>query len=234
MDEFHLSIAAMAANSDFGKSELIGHYHNKALFYVNERKKMVAGITPLAKCKEWIVNYISSLPVGALVNISQTEIKELTRKILNEIDLEITKTPFSWTGHPGFSRSANNSIASLLKLMESFFDPNLGLQEGKIELEQWQKETLKKKLSNSEKIILSGAGAISRYSLAFWFLNGVSTENPAPSNLRSRKCKKDVEIPVAAKDVLGAIMGGLIGFGFGGPGGAVVGTLAGGTTASAT
>lgn len=234
MDKFILQIAAMAAKSNFSKTEFMGHYHNEALFYVTDLRKNTNGTISPLKCKEWIIKYMASLPIGTFGNLNKLEVKNLTEKILNTINLDSTKNPFLWENNPGFGKNANKCITALLKILESFFDTKMTPQSGKLKLEKWQQSSLKNKLTNSEKIILSGAGAVSRYSLAFWLINGVDSDfSGITIEKKPKKCKKEVEIPTSARDVMGAIMGGLIGFGLGGPSGAIVGVVAGGTLASA-
>jgi hypothetical protein len=233
MDTFNLEIAAMAAKSNFKKTELMGEYHNECLFYVIEKQKNSAKPIDNLIIQKWVIQYLSNLPIGAFDNLTQLEVKNLSTKILNEINLETVNTPFDWKNNSKLSIEANKSIIELFQLMESFLNSSMTPKKGKLLLENWQKLTLKKKLTKNEKILIAGAGAVSRYSLAFWLLNGPNNKTPI-SNMRRASCEKKVEIPVAARDVMGAIMGGLIGFGFAGPSGAIVGVVAGGTLASAT
>jgi len=94
-------------------------------------------------------------------------------------------------------------------------------EKAKAELEQWQDKLKRKTLSPRERIILGSAGSIARYSLAYWLLNEPSPNLPPEAQFKIR-------IGRVAADIAGGAMGALIGFGFGGPGGAVVGGMAGG------
>ncbi|HEV7241895.1 MAG TPA: hypothetical protein VGQ36_21875 [Thermoanaerobaculia bacterium] len=227
MNRLTLSIAALAAKSDFGETELVGYYHNEGLYYVMSRietSKEADG----SRIKELIVEFCTTIPNGTFGKVSKKEHTELARKVLGQINLDEISDSFVWKSHSALSRPANQSMSTLLKLLENFIDPDMTPEKGKAQLELWQKKSAKT-LTPKEQTVIGGAGSIARYSLAYWLLNDPATNAPAAART---KCRDKVHIGFAARDILGGAMGGLIGFGFGGPTGAVVGAMAGGQLAS--
>jgi|SRR6185437_9031039 len=225
MNRLTLSIAALAAKSDFGKTELVGYYHNEGLYYVlshikGSRKANVSQI------KHLIIEFFTTLPAGTFGKLSKREQKNLAKQVLEQINLDAISGSFVWKSHPELSRAANQSVSALLKLVESFIEPDMNPAKGKAQLERWQKNLERKTLSSKERTLLGSVGSIARYSLAYWLLNEVSPNSPPEAQFKIR-------IGRVAADIMGGAMGGLIGFGFGGPGGAVVGGMAGGHLASA-
>jgi hypothetical protein len=223
-------MAALAARSDFGKTELVGHYHNEGLYYVLrniDRSKK----TDISRIKKLIIQFVAALPANTFGKASKAEQKKLATVVLDRINLDETRKSFVWKSHPDFSPAANQSASALLQLVERLIDPTMTAVKAKAQLEQWQRTLARKSLTPGERTILGAAGSVARYSLAYWLLDDPSPD--PPTDPRARKCKDRDRIPFAAADILGAVMGGLIGFGLGGPTGALVGGMAGGQLASA-
>jgi len=231
MNRLTLSMAALAARSDFGKTELVGHYHNEGLYYV--LRNIEGSKKPdISRIKKLIIQFVTALPANTFGKASKAEQKKLAQAVLAKVNLDEMPDPFAWKSHPDFSRAANQSASALLALVKKFIDPEMTASNAKAQLERWQRTVARKGFTARDRTILGAAGAVARYSLAYWLLTDPSPDMPTDPKAR-KLCKERERLPFAAADILGAIMGGLIGFGLGGPTGALVGGMAGGQLASA-
>lgn len=229
MNRLTLGIAALAAKSDFGKAEIIGHYHNEGLYYIHSHIDQ-SRKADVSQVKRLIIEFFETIPAGTLGNRAKHKQRDLAEMVLEQINLDDISRSFVWKAHPDLTPATNRSVSALLKLLEGFIDPDMTPAKAKAQIEQWQRTLERKTLASQERIILGGAGSVARYSLAYWLLKD---PRPDPSPGTARKCRDKVEIGAGARDIMGAVMGGLIGGGLGGPSGAVVGVLVGGQLASA-
>jgi hypothetical protein len=216
MNRMTLGVVALAAKSDFGKTEMVGDLHNQALEYVLTRMDRSRN-ADRSQVKGLVIEFIKRLPDGTFGKLSSKECAKLAEKILEKADLDGIADRFVWKPRPELSLSANRSISTLLKLIKSFIGTEITPENGKALLEDWQKKLKGKTLTSSDEVILGGTGSIARYSIAYWLISEVPASNECP----------------AAADVFGGVVGGILGYGLGGPGVAIIGAVALGAVCSA-
>lgn len=218
MNPKQLEIANLAAEHDFGKTELIGYYHNEVINFIvqklpgSSRKTSVKQIVGLGE------KYFLSLPENTFGKIPRKKYEAIVREA-KEANYDSKNVSFTWKKNPALSEKANQKLAELFKLLRLIQKDRLSVKEIKQGFINWQNKI--GKLSETEFVILSAAGTIARYSAAYWEIKEPVTP---PGSVSARKrCWRVVAIVCA--DIGFGIAGGIAGAVAGGPVGAAVGAV---------
>lgn len=226
METRQLEIVNLAAESDFGKTELAGHYHNEVVNFIVEklpagsRKNSVEQITRLAE------KYFLSLPEKTFGKISRKDYEAIIRES-TEADCDPKNVSLVWKNNSALTGKANKKLTELFNLLRSVQRSNLSAKEIKQALTGWQSKI--GKLSETEFVILSAAGSVARYSAAYWVTAEPVTN---PGSIAGKRTCKHIMQTIAA-DIGFAVLGALNGAAVAGPVGAVVGAITFGGRASA-
>ncbi len=216
MNPEQLEIANLAAEYDFGKTELVGYYHNEVINFIVQK---LPGRSPKMSVKKIVAlgeKYFLSLPENAFGKIPRKKYEAIVQEA-KEANYDPKNVSFTWKKNPALSEKANQKLAELFKQLRLIQKGRLSVKEIKQALVSWQNKI--GKLSETEFVILSGAGSIARHSAAYWEIKEPVTP-PGPISARKR-CLRVVAIVCA--DIGFGIAGGIAGAVAGGPVGAAVG-----------
>jgi hypothetical protein len=226
MDPRQLEIANLAAEYNFGKTELVGYYHNEAVNYIvqklpgGSRKNSSGQITRLGE------KYFLSLSEKTFGKISRKNYEAIIRES-TEANCDPKNVSLVWKNNSALSEKANKKMAKLFNLLRSVLKRQLSVKEIKEALVGWQKAI--GKLSETEFVVLSAAGSVARHSAAYWVMNEPVTN---PGSIAGKRTCKHIMQTICA-DILFAVVGAISGAAAGGPVGAVVGAVTFGGRGSA-
>lgn len=226
MNPRQLEIANLAAEHDFGKTELAGYYHNEAINFMAQKLRGGSSKVSLKQIIALGEKYFLSLPENTFGKITRKNYEAIIREA-TEVNYDPKNVSLTWKNNPALSEKANQKLAELFKLMRSVQKDNSSIKEIKEALVSWQNKI--GKLSETESVILSAAGSIARYSAAYWVVNEPAT-TPGSTSAKKR-CIRTVA--VVCVDIGFGIAGGVAGATVAGPVGAAVGAVAFGSMGSA-
>lgn len=232
MNRLTLQLANLAAEADFGKSEIYGIYHNEALFYVMSHLDISKKESLQSLIKQHTLHFFAALPNDTFGKLPPRKtVKQIANKVLDTFNLdELIANIYAKKPIAQLNEAGNKQLLSLMNLIQSFAVTDITPGQGKTKLIKWQQQLKGKKLPAAERSALAAGATVARYSLAYW----ISENNPGNGGTTARKkCDKDGTVSEALCDSVGAVIGAIFGNLIGGPVGAVIGGIALGEACSA-